>query len=121
MLRELGNEIIELLNGVEAKDNRIIELENENVKLKEANTPLNAQVSELQVKLEVANKEITSLNGAVEEKEVIIVRYEDRIKVLEEEVTQLTTRVSELQVQSNLKLDEVKVIVEELKELVANA
>lgn len=121
MLRELTKEIIELLNESEAKDIRITELESENVKLKEANATLNAQILELQAKLEVANKEITSLNGVVEEKEVIVVRYEDRIKVLEEEVTQLTTSVSELQAQADLKLEEVKAIVKELKELVVNA
>ena len=36
MLRELVNEIIELLNESEAKDIRITELENENTELKEA-------------------------------------------------------------------------------------
>ena len=121
MLKELANEIIELLNESDVKDVRIAELENENAELKETNKPLNTQILELQAKLEVANKEITSLNGAVEEKEVIIVRYEDRIKVLEEEVTQLTTSVSELQTQADLKLEEVKSIVKELKGLIVNA
>ena len=36
MLRELVNEVIELLNESEAKDIRITELENENTELKEA-------------------------------------------------------------------------------------
>lgn len=36
-------------------------------------------------------------------------------------IAELETNISTLQVQSNLKLEEVKVIIEELKELLANA
>ena len=36
-------------------------------------------------------------------------------------IAELETNISTLQVQSNLKLEEVKAIVKELKELVANA
>ena len=107
MLRELVNEIIELLNESDAKDVRIAELESENTKLKGDLEIVNNSISQL-------NLEVTSLNNAIVEKENNISECENRINVLEGDI-------SNLQVQADLKLDEVKNIVGDLKELIANA
>ena len=107
MLRELVNEIIELLNESDAKDVRIAELESENTKLKGDLGIANNSISQL-------NLEVTSLNNAIVEKENNISECENRINVLEGDI-------SNLQVQADLKLDEVKNIVRDLKELIANA
>ena len=107
MLRELVNEIIGLLNESDAKDARIAELESENTKLKGDLEIANNSISQL-------NLEVTSLNNAIVEKENNISECENRINVLEGDI-------SNLQVQADLKLDEVKNIVGDLKELIANA
>ena len=47
MLRELGNEIIELFEVGEVKDTQIAELRMENEELRGSVEPLNAQISKL--------------------------------------------------------------------------
>ena len=93
MLRELANEIIGLLNESDAKDARIAELEEENKLLNDQIIALQLEKEKLQGDLEVANNSIS----------------------------QLRTDISNLQIQADLKLDEVKNIVEDLKGLIANA
>ena len=93
----------------------------ENKLLNDQIVVLQADKDKLQADLENVNEKIVSLNGIIEEKETIVVECKSRIKALEEEVIQLKTSVSELQLQADLKLDEVKNIVEDLKGLIANA
>ena len=49
MLKELGNEIIELFKAGEVKDTQIAELRRENEELRANVESLNAQIAELQV------------------------------------------------------------------------
>ena len=100
MLRELGNEIIELFKEGEAKDTQIAELRRENEVLRVSVEPLNAQIAELQSELEVKIKEV-----------------EDKNRLLAKQ----NEEVARLQEQADLKLDEVKAIIEELKGLIVNA
>lgn len=114
MLRELVNEIIELLNESDAKDVRITELENENAKLKSNLEIANDLISQL-------NLEVTSLNNNIVEKENNIRELETNVSTCENRINVLEGDISNLQVQADLKLDEVKNIVGDLKELIANA
>ena len=100
MLRELGNEIIELFKEGEAKDTQIAELRRENEVLRVSVEPLNAQIAELQSELEVKIKE-------VEDKNRLLAEQNEEVAILQE--------------QASLKLDEVKTIIEELKGLIVNA
>ncbi len=58
MLKELGNEIIELFKAGEVKDTQIAELRRENEGLRATVESLNAQISELQAELNVKIQEI---------------------------------------------------------------
>ena len=53
MLKELGNEIIELFKAGEVKDTQIAELRIENEGLRASVEPLNAQITELQAELNI--------------------------------------------------------------------
>ena len=72
MLKELGNEIIELFKAEEVKDTQIAELKKENESLKVSVEPLNTQISELQTELNVKINEIASKDSLLTEKENII-------------------------------------------------
>ena len=114
MLKELGNEIIELFKEGEAKD---------------------TQISELQAELNVKINEIASKDSLLTEKENIIsikdndianLQSELKIKIKEVEdkdllLAEQNKEVTRLQEQASLKLDEVKAIIEELKGLIVNA
>ena len=114
MLRELGNEIIELFKDKEEK---------------------NTQIAELQAELNVKINEIASKDSLLAEKENIIsikdndianLQSELKIKIKEVEdkdllLAEQNKEVTRLQEQASLKLDEVKAIIEELKGLIANA
>ena len=64
MLRELGNEIIELFEVGEVKDTQIAELRRENEELRGSVEPLNAQISKLQAELNVKIGEIANKDNA---------------------------------------------------------
>ena len=100
MLRELGNEIIELFKAGEVKDAQIAELRRENEELRVSIEPLNVQIANLQAELEAKVEEIADKDALLAEKE---------------------NKIVELQEQADLKLNEVKAIVDELKGLIANA
>ena len=100
MLQELGNEIIELFKEVEVKDAQIAELRRENEELRVSIEPLNVQIANLQAELEAKVEEIADKDALLAEKE---------------------NKIVELQEQADLKLNEVKAIVDELKGLIANA
>ena len=135
MLKELVNEVIELLNEAEAKDNRISELQaqvqnliniinnknEENKLLNDQITALQLEKEKLQRDLEIANSTIVEKENNVKELEVNVSTCEERIDILEGNVSKLEADILNLQVQADLKLDEVKVIVEELKGLIVNA
>ena len=72
MLRELGNEIIELFKAGEVKDTQIAELQAElNVKIEEITNKDNL-LTEKENKIVELNNEITTLNNTILEKETII-------------------------------------------------
>lgn len=68
---------------------------------------------------ELANEIIETLSES-EAKDIRITELENENTELKEINASLNTQIAELQAQSNLKLEEVKSIVKELKELVAN-
>ena len=85
MLKELGNEIIELFKAVEVKDAQIAELKRENEGLKTNIESLNARISELQAELNLKIEEITNKDNVLTEKENKIVELQEQIVSLEEE------------------------------------
>ena len=114
MLRELGNEIIELFKAGEVKD---------------------TQIAELQAELNVKNDEISNKDNLLAEKDSVISAKDNDIANLQSELenkikevndkdlllAEQNKEVTRLQEQASLKLDEVKAIIEELKGLIANA
>ena len=107
MLKELVNEIIELLNESDVKDTQINELRAEVEGLK-------VQIAQLKQELEIANNSIVELNNEVISLNNIIIEKDGII-------SNKDIKILELQEQANLKLDEVKTIVEELKGMIINA
>ena len=107
MLRELVNEIVELLNESDVKDTQINELRAEVEGLK-------VQTAQLKQELEIANNSIVELNNEVISLNNIIIEKDGII-------SNKDIKILELQEQANLKLDEVKTIVEELKGMIINA
>ena len=134
MLKNLANEINNLLIDNEGKTQEILSLnsnidslsitietlQNENQNLLDMKAELTSRILELEeqiVNVE-ANKEL----------ENIIVELNDQILSLNAEKETLSQAVADLkaqlensEIEANLKLEEVKTIVEELKELVTNA
>ena len=100
MLQELGKEIMALLEEKEGKDFQIAELKKENEELRVAIEPLNVQIANLQSELEIKIKEVN-------DKDLLLAEQSEE--------------VAKLQEQASLKLDEVKVMIEELKGLIVNA
>ena len=74
MLKELGNEIIEIFKEGEVKDTQIAELKKENDGLKVSVESLNAQISELQLELNVKIEEIKNKDNLLTKKENKIVK-----------------------------------------------
>ena len=107
MLRELVNEIVELLNESDVKDTQINELRAEVEGLK-------VQIAQLKQELEIANNSIVELNNEVISLNNINIEKDGII-------SNKDIKILELQEQANLKLDEVKTIVEELKGMIINA
>ena len=107
MLRELVNEIVELLNESDVKDTQINELRAEVEGLK-------VQTAQLKQELEIANNSIVELNNEVISLNNIIIEKDGII-------SNKDIKILELQEQANLTLDEVKTIVEELKGMIINA
>ena len=107
MLRELVNEIVELLNESDVKDTQINELRAEV-------EGLMVQIAQLKQELEIANNSIVELNNEVISLNNIIIEKDGII-------SNKDIKILELQEQANLKLDEVKTIVEELKGMIINA
>ena len=114
MLKELGNEIIELLKEMEAKDTQISELQAElNVKIEEIANKDNL-LAEKENTISTKDNDIANLQS---ELEIKIKEVEDKNRLLAEQ----NEEIVRLQEQASLKLDEVKAIIEELKGLIANA
>jgi chromosome segregation ATPase len=134
MLKNLANEINNLLLDNEGKTQEILSLnsnidslnitigtlQNENQNLLSVKAELTNRILELEeqiVNVE-ANKEL----------ENIIVELNDQIlslnaekEILSQVVADLQAQLENSEIEANLKLEEVKTIVEELKELIANA
>ena len=114
MLRELGNEIIELFKDKEEKNTQIAELQAElNVKIEEITNKDNL-LTEKENTISTKDNDIANLQS---ELEIKIKEVNDKDLLLAEQ----NEEVARLQEQSSLKLDEVKAIIEELKGLIANA
>ena len=114
MLKELGNEIIELFKAGEVKDTQIAELQAElNVKIEEIANKDNL-LAEKENTISTKDNDIANLQS---ELEVKIKEVNDKGLLLAEQ----NEEVDRLQKQASLKLDEVKAIIEELKGLIANA
>ena len=114
MLKELGNEIIELFKEGEAKDTQISELQAElNVKINEIASK-DSLLAEKENIISIKDNDIANLQSELQNK---IKEVEDKEHLLAEQ----NKEVARLQEQASLKLDEVKAIIEELKGLIANA
>ena len=114
MLKELGNEIIELFKDREEKNTQISELQAElNVKIEEITNKDNL-LTEKENTISTKDNDIANLQS---ELEVKIKEVNDKNRLLAEQ----SKEVARLQEQSGLKLDEVKAIIEELKGLIVNA
>ena len=79
MLKELGNEIIELFKAGEEKDAQIAELRRENEVLRASVEPLNAQISELQAELNIKIQEIENKDNL----EIILLDTNFRLTCME--------------------------------------
>ena len=114
MLKELGNEIIELFKEMEAKDTQISELQAElNVKIQEIENKDNLLTEKGNI-ISAKDNDIVNLQS---ELEIKIKEVEDKNHLLIEQ----NEEIVRLKEQSGLKLDEVKAIIEELKGLIVNA
>ena len=114
MLRELGNEIIELFKDKEEKNTQIAELQAElNAKIEEITNKDNLLIEKENV-ISTKDNAIVNLQS---ELEIKIKEVEDKNRLLAEQ----NEEIVRLQEQASLKLDEVKAIIEELKGLIANA
>jgi chromosome segregation ATPase len=100
MLKNLVNEINNLLLDNEEKTQEILSL--------------NSSINSLNTAIEVLQNENQSLLD-------VKVELTNRILELEEQVLSLNAEKEKLELQSNIKLEEVKTIVEELKGLITNA
>lgn len=100
MLKNLANEINNLLLDNEEKTQEILNL--------------NSNTDSLNTTIEVLQNENQSLLDMKAE-------LTSRILELEEQILSLNVEKEKLELQSNIKLDELRIIVEELKGLIANA
>ena len=134
MLKNLANEINNLLLDNEGKAQEILNL---NSSISSLNATIevlqNENQSLLDMKVELTNR-ILELEEQIvnveanKELENIIVELNNQIlslnaekEVLSQTVADLQAQLENSEIEANLKLEEVKTIVEELKELVANA
>jgi chromosome segregation ATPase len=134
MLKNLANEINNLLLDNEGKTQEILSL---NSNIDSLNITIGTLQNEnqnlLSVKVELTNR-ILELEEQIvnveanKELENIIVELNDQIlslnaekEILSQVVTDLQAQLENSEIEANLKLEEVKTIVEELKELIANA
>ena len=114
MLKELGNEIIELFKAGEVKDTQIAELQAElNVKIEEITNKDNL-LTEKENTISTKDNDIANLQS---ELEIKIKEVSDKDLLLAEQ----NEEVARLQEQASFKLDEVKAIIGELKCLIINA
>ena len=100
MLKNLANEINNLLLDNEGKTQEILNL--------------NSNIDSLNITIEVLQNENQSLLG-------VKAKLTNRILELEEQILSLNVEKEKLEFQSNIKLDELRIIVEELKGLITNA
>ena len=100
MLKNLANEINNLLLDNEGKTQEILSL--------------NSNIDSLNITIEVLQNENQSLLG-------VKAKLTNRILELEEQILSLNVEKEKLEFQSNIKLDELRIIVEELKGLITNA
>lgn len=100
MLKNLANEINNLLLDNEEKTQEILSL--------------NSSIGSLSITIETLQNENQSLLDVKAE-------LTSRILELEEQVLSLNVEKEKLELQSNIKLDELRTIVEELKGLITNA
>ena len=134
MLKNLANEINNLLLDNEGKTQEILSL-NSNIDSLNITIEVlqNENQSLLGVKAELTNR-ILELEEQIvnveanKELENIIVELNDQIlslnaekEILSQTVANLEVELENSEIEANLKLEEVKTIVEELKELVVNA
>lgn len=134
MLKNLANEINNLLLDNEGKTQEILSLnsnisslnatievlQNENQSLLDMKVELTSRILELEeqiVNVE-ANKELENI---IVELNNQILSLNAEKEVLSQTVADLQAQLENSEIEANLKLEEVKTIVEELKELVTNA
>jgi chromosome segregation ATPase len=134
MLKNLANEINNLLLDNEGKTQEILSLnsnidslnitigtlQNENQNLLSVKAELTNRILELEeqiVNVE-ANKELENI---IVELNNQILSLNAEKEILSQVVTDLQAQLENSEIEANLKLEEVKTIVEELKELIANA
>lgn len=134
MLKNLANEINNLLLDNEGKAQEILNLnssisslnatievlQNENQSLLDMKVELTSRILELEeqiVNVE-ANKELENI---IVELNNQILSLNAEKEVLSQTVADLQAQLENSEIEANLKLEEVKTIVEELKGLIANA
>ena len=114
MLKNLANEINNLLLDNEGKTQEILNL--------------NSNIDSLNITIEVLQNENQSLLGVKAKLTNRILELEEQLlslnvekEILSQTVANLKVELENSEIEANLKLEEVKTIVEELKELVVNA
>ena len=115
MLKELGNEIIELFKEGEAKDTQINELKAEVESLKTSVEPLNAKIVELQGQIEVLEQEKEVALQSIQDKEVIINSLNTQTVELQGQIENLTNVINSKNEENRL-LNEQTVALQSEKE-----
>ena len=127
MLKNLANEIINILNDNEVKaeeikrlKERITELENSAIS-NEVVEGLNNQISSLNATINDLVEENSNLGLTITDLQLQLETSKETHLKCNSTIEGLNSQIAVLETQANINLNEVKNIVEELKGLIANA
>ena len=127
MLKNLANEIINILNDNEVKaeeikrlKERITELENSAIS-NEVVEGLNNQISSLNATINDLVEENSNLGLTITDLQLQLETSKENHLKCNSTIEGLNSQIAVLETQANINLNEVKNIVEELKGLIANA
>lgn len=127
MLKNLANEIINILNDNEVKaeeikrlKERITELENSAIS-NEVVEDLNNQISSLNATINDLVEENSNLGLTITDLQLQLETSKENHLKCNSTIEGLNSQIAVLETQANINLNEVKNIVEELKGLIANA
>ena len=127
MLKNLANEIINILNDNEVKaeeikrlKERITELENSAIS-NEVVEDLNNQIASLNATINDLVEENSNLGLTITDLQLQLETSKENHLKCNSTIEGLNSQIAVLETQANINLNEVKNIVEELKGLIANA